>query len=664
VIRSLCFALLVAAAPGAAAADAPSSALWRDVAEAAIAPGPGQRTAAPSGARTLALDAAGLRTWLAGVPHEASGLPPVVLELPRPDGGFARFAVVESPVMEPGLQARFPEIRTYRGQGLDDAAASVRFALTPSGFHAQVLAPGGRWFVDPWRQGDARHHAAWFARDARPGAPFQCGFDEDEDPAAAAAARVVAPQAASGATLRTYRLALAGTGEYTTAVCAPNPAAVACGLAAMVVSMNRVDGIYESEVAIRMVLVANNSLLVYTDGTSDPYTNGSGSTMLGQNQANLDAVIGPANYDIGHVFSTGGGGVASLNVPCTGSKARGVTGRSNPVGDPFDVDYVAHEMGHQWGGLHTFNGTTSNCGGGNRSASAAYEPGSGSTIMAYAGICGAENLQPHSDPYFHVKSFDQIVAFSTGATGNSCAVATPTGNSAPTVNAGAAYTIPGQMPFALTGSASDPDGDALTYDWEEYDLGTAAPPNTDNGNRPIFRVFDPTVSAARTLPKLSDILSNVASFGESLPTTTRTMTWRLVARDNRSGGGGVDWAATTVTSRADSGPFAITAPNTAGITWAIGSLRTVTWNAANTAAAPVSCANVKLSLSTDGGLSFPTTLLASTPNDGSADVTVPAATTTQARLKAECVGNVFFDVNDQPFAIDVTPVELQGMSLE
>ena len=233
-----------------------------------------------------------------------------------------------------------------------------------------------------------------------------------------------------------------------------------------------------------------------------------------------------------------------------------------------------------------------------------------------------------------------------------------------TVNAGAAYTIPGQTPFALTGSASDPDGDALTYDWEEYDLGTAAPPNTDNGNRPIFRVFDPTVSAARTLPKLSDILSNVASFGESLPTTTRTMTWRLVARDNRSGGGGVDWAATTVTSRADSGPFAITAPNTAGITWAIGSLRTVTWNAANTAAAPVSCANVKLSLSTDGGLSFPTTLLASTPNDGSADVTVPAATTTQARLKAECVGNVFFDVNDQPFAIDVTPVELQGMSLE
>jgi Metallo-peptidase family M12 len=613
----------------------------------------------PARFRALEVDVKALESLLDQAPAERSAaaeMTPVFLALPYPDGTDRLFRIEASPILEPELAARFPEIRTFVAQGVDDPTATARLSLTSLGFHVMVLSTSGTVFVNPYRRWDARYVLSSWKGDARPsGEPFRCGVREESlghgadgaldlrlDPSVIAAA--------AGSQLRTYRLALAGTGEYTAAVCAPNPAGVACGLNAMAVSMNRVNGIYEREVAIRMVMVANNNLVVYTNGAGDPYSNGNGVTMLGQNQSNLNSVIGSANYDIGHVFSTGGGGVANLAVPCTSSKARGVTGQSNPVGDGFDVDYVAHEMGHQFGAGHTFNGTTGNCGGGNRSASSAYEPGSGTTIMAYAGICGAEDLQPHSDDTFHTRSFDQIVAFSTGGTGSSCAVLTATGNSAPTVNAGAAFTVPRQTPFTLTGSASDPNGDALTYMWEEFDLGSAAPPNTDTAAaRPIFRSFVPLAVPSRTFPRLSDILGNVATLGESMSNRSRTMTFRLTARDNRAGGGGVNYASTTVRVVTTAGPFAVTQPNTP-LTWAGGSSQTVTWNVAATTASPVSCANVAIAVSTDGGATF-NTLVASTPNDGTQAVTVPATPTAQARIRVSCVGNVFFDISNADFTI-------------
>lgn len=606
----------------------------------------------PQRFRALEVDVNTLESLLDRAPAEgsAAATSPLLLSLPYPDGTDQLFRIEESPILEPELAASFPEIRTFAAKGMDDPTATARLSLTSLGFHAMVLSASGTVLIDPYRRWDARYVLSYFKAEARKaaGAAFRCEVDGESQEEAAREEPLAPLEAVSGTQLRTYRLALAGTGEYSTAVCAPNPVAVACALNAMAVSMNRVDGIYEREVAIRMVLIANNDLIVYTDGATDPYTNGNGSTMLGQNQSNLNSVIGTANYDIGHVFSTGGGGVAQLAVPCTSNKARGVTGQANPVGDPFDVDYVAHEMGHQFGGAHTFNGTTGNCGG-NRSGSSAYEPGSGTTIMAYAGICDAEDLQPHSDDTFHTRSFDQIVTFSTGATGSSCAAITATGNTPPSVNAGPAFTIPKQTPFTLIGSATDPDSDTLTYMWEEFDLGSAAPPNDDVAAvRPIFRSFVPLTVPSRTFPRLSDILGNVATLGESMSTRNRTMTFRMTVRDNRAGGGGVNWALTTVTVNAAAGPFAVTQPNTA-VSWS--GMRTVTWDVAGTNAAPVSCANVAIDLSTDGGNTFPTALAASTANDGSEAVTIPNAPTAQARIRVSCVGNVFFDISNVDFSI-------------
>ena len=524
--------------PFSAAAQVAGEELWRDVDESFLKTIT-ERDIVPEKYRTLALDLAALDGLLAAAPLEnvtdlAQPQADVILGLPLPDGGFGRFRAVESPIMEPGLAAKFPEISTYRGQGVDDPAASVRFDRTSAGFHAMIRSPAGTVYIDPYSRRDVDHYISYWTRDlSGAGRTFECGVRERLDSSDLIATYRMA-KGDSGATLRTYRLAVAATGEYTIF----HGGTVPLGQAAIVTAMNRVNDIYEQEVAIRMVLVANNDQLVYTDPATDPYTNDDGATMLGQNQVNIDAVIGSANYDIGHVFSTGGGGIASLGVPCTASKARGVTGLPSPTGDPFWVDFVAHEMGHQWAGNHTFNGDDGNCAGLNRNPGTAYEPGSGSTIMAYAGICGSQNLQSNSDPYFHGISLDEMIAYSTVGSGNGCAVQSATGNQAPSVDAGAAYTIPLETPFELCGSATDPDADPLTYTWEEFDLGPAGAPDMPVGDAPIFRSFTPTASPCRTFPRISDLAAGTLVIGELLPTYARTMNFRLTARDNRPAGGG------------------------------------------------------------------------------------------------------------------------------
>ncbi len=652
--RPLSVALFVALAAGTAAqAQVNGKGSWQVLAQVPPSVAAGEAWIRPSVFTPLALDTAALRRELARAPMEVgfrAPAQPLVMSLPMPDGTFARFNVWESPIMEAPLQAEFPEVRTYAGQGIDDPAAVVRFDLTPLGFHSQILSPSGAVYVDPYTRGDTHVYTSYYKRDySRKADGWQCLVPEGER-----LPRLGAPggaaDSASGGTFRTYRLANAATGEYT----AFFGGTVAGGQAAIVTAINRVTGVYELDQSIRLILVANNSSIVYTNATTDPYTNNNPSSLLTQNQTTCDSVIGTANYDIGHVFSTGGGGLATLScVGVAGQKARAETGLPSPTGDPFYIDYVAHEMGHQFGANHTFNSSTGSCAG-NRSATHAYEPGSGSTIMGYAGICGTDDLQAHSDPYMLADSHDAITSYTSAGAGAGN-TQTATGNTLPTVNAGLDYTIPTGTPFLLTATASDPDpGQTLTYCWEERDLGASTTLGTQNGTAPIIRSLNPVTVGTRMIPPLANVLANSVNTSQLLPNTARVMNFRCCVRDNRANGGGYNDDNMVLTIVNTGASFAVTAPNTA-VSWGGGSSQTVTWNVAGTTANGINCANVAILLSTDGGATFPTTILSSTPNDGSEVITVPNSATTQARIKVQAVGNIFFDICNTNFTITAAP---------
>lgn len=572
---------------------------------------------------------------------------PLLFAIPMPTGEYQAFEIVESPIMEPALQRKYPEIKTYVGQGIDDPAATVRLDITPQGFHAQVLSPNGRVMVDPLNRGDSTHYASYYAADNVRRDDWKCegaiGEVFGQNPNGGYSSR-------SGENLKTYRLANAATGEYTSF----HGGTRALGQAAIVTAINRVTGIYEVEVSARLVLVGNNDQLVFTNPGSDPYSNNNGGAMLSQNISTCNSIIGSSNYDIGHVFSTGGGGVAYLGVVCRSNKAGGVTGLPSPQGDSFYVDYVAHEMGHQFGANHCFNSSTSSCGGGNRSGAHAYEPGSASTIMGYAGICGSDNIQNHSDAYFGSDSYDAIRSYIANGSGNNCDQQTNTGNSGPTVDAGPGYSIPVGTPFTLTATGSDPDGDTLTYSWEERDRGPSARlTDADDGQFPLNRSYTGTTSPSRTVPRLSTILANQTDKKDRLPEVSRTYVWRVTARDNRAGGGGVQFDQVTMTVVGSAGPFDATEPS-GGEVWA--GQGTVTWDVANTSSAPINASEVDILLSTDNGQTFPTVLAANTPNDGSEMVTVPGnVQTTQARIKVQASDNIFFDINPGAFTIEASP---------
>lgn len=637
--------------PGLALSQSPDG-VWQIVAEADLrARGPGAKPwVQPSAFTPVLLDADRLAALLADAPHEGTTAVEdgVRVLLPTPSGSYERFSIVESSMMERGLADWFVQqgqpMKTYLGQSLDTPGATVHLDFGGSGgFHAQVLGIGSRWLIDPYWQGDTVAYTSYLAR-ALPQRPWSCGVTGRPD-------AVATPKAgtSTGGNRREYRFAMAAQGEYT-AVFGSQVAAQA----QIVTTTDRVNQIYERDLSVRLVLIANNSDLVYTDAGTDPYTaNDCTGTTLGENQANLDNVStigGPTAYDIGHVVNTSGGGVAGLGVTCTGGqKGRGCTGRPSPTGDAFDIDYVAHEIGHQFGGNHTFNGTGGSCAGGNRNDATAYEPGSGTTIQAYAGICGADDVQTNSDAVFHTVSLDEMLTYVGGS--GSCSTNVPgVDANAPTVSvSGGPFSIPKSTPFELTADVgADGDGDTLSYSWEQFDLATGTggtPLSTgDNGtNNPIFRTYLPTTSTTRVFPA-NALTSGPNTRGEALPTTTRTLNFRVVVRDNRAGGGRVG-EATLPAINVDSakGPFVVTFPN-GGET--VDGVQTIRWDPAGTPDA-----NVEIRLSINSGLTYPIVLAGSTPNDGMHAVNLDPNVTATARIKIKAVGNIYFDVSNADFTI-------------
>ena len=654
--------------------------IWQDVPEVALRSS-GQRQIVPSDYRLVRTDFASLTKQLVGKAEGES----FEMVLPLPNGEFGRFQVAYAPIMAPELAAKYPQIRTYRGQGLGDPTATVRFDTTPSGFHAMIMSADGTIYIDPYQNQDIDHYISYHKRDLAPSTP------RPEDSILPSTRRAVAraPQAIHtvGSQLRTFELAMSVTGEFTAWVCAQ--AGTTCTndterraavMAHVTTGLNRVTQIYEVELAISFTLIANTDQLYFTDAATDPYTTSTGdpaSDVHGDFPSAVASVgtIAPTAYDLGHVLHTGGGGVASTFWCGDGSethadKATGMTGSNQPINDPFWVDFVAHEIGHQFNAAHSFNATgpeSQACT--NRMALGAYEPGSGTTIMGYAGICGTQNVQPNSDAMFNAGAYQQIQTHVSTGDGSGCATVAATGNTPPTVNAGSDYTIPRDTPFRLTavGSDSEQATSALTTSWEWFSLGTewtagttagTILPNTDQRDnlfRPILRVFPPSSSMTRVVPSLANILDGTyQNNGEELPSIDQTITFRATMRDNAASGGGVNFDDMQLTVEDAAGPFRVTS-HAAATTLPQQQATTVTWDVANTTAAPVSCAQVDIELSLDGGVTFPNSLATNTANDGSESVTIPNVTTAQGRIQVRCSNNIFFDINKGNLTIGSPP---------
>ena len=574
-----------------------------------------------------------------------------LIKLPNATGSLSLFLLEESSNFETKLAQKFPMIKSYSAQGIDDPTSVAKISIGLDGFHAVIFSGQEEtYYIDPYSK-DSKTLMVYKNSHLVPDKDdFTCQVEAFRSKSVAQENSI---QNVNDGKLRTFRLALACTGEYAqfhltnqnivlTATEEEKKAAV---LSAMNTTMTRVNGVFERDLAVKMVLVGENDKIIFLDAATDELSNSDPGDLIEESQTVCDTNIGSDNYDIGHTFSTGGGGLAGLGVVCIqGQKARGITGSTSPIGDAYDIDYVAHEIGHQFGANHTQN---NDC---QRNTSTAVEPGSGSTIMGYAGIC-SPNVQPKSDTYFHAVSIAEMS--STIQVSAQCSSITDAGNNVPTANAGANFSIPAGTPFVLRGIATDADGlSSLTYAWEQTDNQVATmPPVATNLVGPLFRSLLPSSSPNRYMPALATVVGGATSSRwEVLPTVARDLNFSFLVRDNNNGGGSSarDDMKVSVTNAA---PFTVTLPNSA-INWDAGTTQTITWNKGTTDVLPINCQNVTIRLSIDGGITFPITLKENTPNDGSEAIVIPNTPSATSRIMVEAADHIFYNVNPTNFTIN------------
>jgi subtilisin-like proprotein convertase family protein len=624
--------------------------------------------------RSLELDFERAANYLRRAPQEGEG-GGLVFHLPLPNGEMEAFITEESPVMSPELGKKFPEIRTFIARGAKHRDWTARLDFGPDGFHAAIRTSEGLVYIDPLARGLTHYYTSYFTKDLQWPENMdmpRCGLSDEEIRIAKEIIPLTETQPTTSSFLRsagiqaverrTYRLALACTGEYAQAKGGTKSGV----MAAMAAAINRVNQVLEAETAIRLVIIPQNDTLLFLDPATDPYTNADNApSLLSQNTAVLNQFVGANTYDIGHVFTLGCtgniGGIARYASACSTLKGAGVTCNFSSSTEFIAIQIMAHELGHQFSCAHTWNRCADFSD--QFDLDDAFEPGSGSTIMSYAGGCAGQNLQGTSDDYFHVGSLEDFINFSRKFQGNSCATIVPTPNRAPeiTLPYTSGFSIPVNTPFELKAQATDLDGDSLTYCWEQYDTGPSVPLGEALFNSPLFRSFRPGPSPVRTFPRIGSIINGEKPIAELLPAYSRKLTFRCTVRDNYPGAGGVTWAQVQFNATDKAGPFVVTSPNTPATSWTAGSTQTVTWDVANTQLDPVNCQYVHIRLSLDGGFTYPYLLAENARNNGSALITVPAVTGTQARVKIEAADNIFFDISNQNFKIE--PAAQPGYSL-